>query len=107
MTKNEKVVDKVEGANAPELAKKVEKYNQELKGAQSDDKDSKVALNDRLEKLINFNPVMLFMKGNPSAPQCGFSRKIVDILNKEKIKFQSFNILSDEEVRQGLKVKKN
>ena len=46
---------------------------------------------------------MLFMKGNPAAPQCGFSSKIVNILNEAGVKFSTFDILSDEEVRQGLK----
>ena len=61
-------------------------------------------LNSRLDSLINSSPIMLFMKGTPSAPQCGFSRKIVEILNSHNIQFNSFNILEDEEVRQGLKV---
>jgi glutaredoxin-related protein len=50
---------------------------------------------------------MLFMKGTPSAPQCGFSRKIVEILREEGVQFDSFNILADEEVRQGLKVSRS
>ncbi len=66
--------------------------------------ETKEDITTRLTKLVNSAPVMLFMKGVPSKPQCGFSSKIVDILNKEKITFASFNILSDEEVRQGLKV---
>jgi Grx4 family monothiol glutaredoxin len=64
-------------------------------------------LNTRLGELINTAPVMLFMKGTPEKPQCGFSRQIVDILNNQKVKFSSFNILSDEEVRQGLKTYSN
>jgi glutaredoxin-related protein len=47
---------------------------------------------------------MLFMKGTPSAPRCGFSRKIVEILQNNGIPFASFDILTDEEVRQSLKV---
>lgn len=61
------------------------------------------ALNDRLDKLIRMDTVMLFMKGVPSAPKCGFSRQAVELLDKQKIPFGSFNILSDDEVRQGLK----
>jgi Grx4 family monothiol glutaredoxin len=108
--KNQTVFDKIEGANAPELANKVEKYSQvkgSSKEARIEAKDSKQELFARLEKLTSFAPVMLFMKGTPSAPQCGFSRKMVDILKNEKIKFHSFNILSDEEVRQGLKEMNN
>ncbi|EXC01473.1 Monothiol glutaredoxin-S17 [Morus notabilis] len=57
----------------------------------------------RLQQLINLHPVMLFMKRSPDEPRCGFSRKGVDILKKEKIKFGSFDILLDNEVREGLK----
>ncbi|KAM1796809.1 hypothetical protein ACFX11_037009 [Malus domestica] len=64
-------------------------------------------LNSRLESLINKSPVVLFMKGKPDEPKCGFSRKVVDILVQEKVDFESFDILSDDEVRQGLKVYSN
>jgi Grx4 family monothiol glutaredoxin len=46
---------------------------------------------------------MLFMKGTPSSPQCGFSRQLVGILRERSIKYGFFNILADEDVRQGLK----
>jgi len=46
---------------------------------------------------------MLFMKGSPDAPRCGFSNKIVKILRDNDIFFASFDILSDNEVREGLK----
>lgn len=62
------------------------------------------ALNARLTKLINTAPVMLFMKGTPAEPRCGFSRQIVTILKEADIPFASFDILTDEEVRAGLKV---
>ncbi|GMR59548.1 hypothetical protein PMAYCL1PPCAC_29743 [Pristionchus mayeri] len=61
------------------------------------------SLNDRLKALINRHELMLFMKGDPAAPKCGFSRTIVGMLNEHQISFGSFDILSDEEVRQGLK----
>ncbi|KAL8032612.1 hypothetical protein ABFX02_13G107600 [Erythranthe guttata] len=60
-------------------------------------------LKKRLEQLVNSQPIMLFMKGNPESPQCGFSQKVVDILKKENVKFGSFDILSDSKVREGLK----
>ncbi|XP_051128900.1 monothiol glutaredoxin-S17 [Andrographis paniculata] len=65
------------------------------------------ALTDRLHGLINLAPVVLFMKGKPDEPRCGFSRKVVDILRQEKVPFESFDILSDDEVRQGIKVYSN
>jgi len=60
-------------------------------------------LDVRLEKLINKATVMLFMKGDPQEAKCGFSRTIVSLLQEHDIAFGSFDILTDEEVRQGLK----
>jgi len=60
-------------------------------------------LEERLKALVNQAPVMLFMKGAPAAPRCGFSRTIVEILNSHGILFSSFDILSDNDVREGLK----
>ena len=62
-----------------------------------------VTLNQRLEKLVSREPVMLFMKGAPGAERCGFSRQIVSLLDQQGIKYGHFDILEDEEVRQGLK----
>ncbi|KAL4996765.1 thioredoxin-like protein [Aspergillus recurvatus] len=64
---------------------------------------SKEALFARLAELVKAAPVMLFMKGTPSAPQCGFSRQLVGILRERSVKYGFFNILADEDVRQGLK----
>lgn len=61
------------------------------------------SLDERLKQLVNQQPIMLFIKGLPSAPQCGFSRQIVEILEEENVAYGSFNILEDEDVRQGLK----
>lgn len=61
------------------------------------------SLNDRIKEIIHQNRVMLFMKGLPSAPRCGFSRQMVQLLESEGISYGSFDILTDEEVRQGLK----
>ena len=60
-------------------------------------------LNKRLEELVKAAPVMLFMKGTPSTPQCGFSRQLVGLLRENGVRYGFFNILADEEVRQGLK----
>ncbi|XP_060191770.1 monothiol glutaredoxin-S17 [Lycium barbarum] len=65
------------------------------------------ALTTRLAGLINSSPVMLFMKGTADEPRCGFSRKVVDILKQEKVELETFDILTDDEVRQGLKVYSN
>ena len=64
----------------------------------------KEELNKRLAELVKAAPVMLFMKGTPSSPQCGFSRQLVALLREKGVRYGFFNILADEEVRQGLKV---
>lgn len=65
------------------------------------------SLDERLKGLINKAQVMLFMKGDPETPRCGFSGKICALLKENKITFETFDILSDEEVRQGLKTYSN
>lgn len=71
--------------------------------AQTSAATSEAELHARLSELVRAAPVMLFMKGTPSAPQCGFSRQLVGILRGEGVRYGFFNILADDEVRQGLK----
>lgn len=93
---NGKEKDRINGANPGELVKKIENYLSVVV-------TQKQNLNERLKQLINQESVMVFMKGNPKSAQCGFSKSLVKILNDENVKFGSFDILSDEDVRQGLK----
>ena len=60
-------------------------------------------LNTRITTLINSSKVFLFMKGNPQMPQCGFSANVVGILNAMNTSFKTFDILSDMDIRQGVK----
>ncbi len=60
-------------------------------------------LRQRITETISKDRVMLFMKGNPSMPQCGFSAAVVGMLKETGAKFGSFNILADNEIREGLK----
>mmetsp|Transcript_14768 Transcript_14768/g.21094 ORF Transcript_14768/g.21094 Transcript_14768/m.21094 type:complete len:366 (-) Transcript_14768:378-1475(-) len=63
-----------------------------------------ISLDLRLQQLVKRHKIMLFMKGLPSRPQCGFSRQIVDILDsKQNVSYDAFDILQDNDVRQGLK----
>jgi len=64
-------------------------------------KETQSELEERCKKLMGKEKVMLFMKGNPDQPRCGFSQKTVGLLKQEKVKFGHFDILSDEGVRQG------
>ncbi len=57
----------------------------------------------RIETLINSSPIMVFMKGTKLMPQCGFSNNVVQILNSLGVTFETFDVLSDMEVRQGIK----
>ena len=128
------VVDKLQGANAPELASKVAKWA----AAPTTDANGKAAPavpngvkkevpvappavpsqgagngtpaeaeKGKLHELVNSKKVMLFMKGTPEEPRCGFSRKVVNVLNDQGVEFGSFDILSDETVRQGMKTYAN
>ena len=57
----------------------------------------------RLQGLVDSNDVLLFMKGSPLFPQCGFSSRAVAILNHLGVEFESVDVLQDQEVRQGIK----
>jgi len=57
----------------------------------------------RIEGLIASSPVFVFMKGNKLMPQCGFSNNVVQILNALGVPFETFDVLSDMEIRQGIK----
>jgi len=61
------------------------------------------ALRERIASTIQSQKVVLFMKGNKAMPQCGFSAQVVSILTREKVDFFDIDILSDPELRQGLK----
>ena len=59
--------------------------------------------NMRIEKLLNEYPVVLFMKGTPSFPMCGFSARATAILQDLGVEFHSINVLEDQEMREGIK----
>jgi monothiol glutaredoxin len=58
---------------------------------------------DRIKQDIADNPVVLFMKGTPVFPQCGFSARVVQILTQLGVKFKGIDVLADPEIRQGIK----
>jgi monothiol glutaredoxin len=58
---------------------------------------------EKIDALVKQNKVMLFMKGSKLMPQCGFSNNAVQILNSLGVPFETFDVLSDPEVRQGIK----
>lgn len=61
------------------------------------------AINEFIDGEIKSNDVVLFMKGTPDFPQCGFSGQVVQILNYLGIDYKGVNVLSDDDIRQGIK----
>lgn len=92
---NNKAVHRIDGIDIADLTATTKK----LAGAS----ESSGSLEDRLNALINKSKVMVFMKGDRAAPKCGFSRTLIQILNETNIPYETFDILTDDEVRQGLK----
>ena len=58
---------------------------------------------DQIIKLVSENPVMLFMKGTPEQPQCGFSARVIQILDFLKVQYNFFDVLSNKNIRQSIK----
>lgn len=60
-------------------------------------------LQEKLDNLVHQNKILVFMKGNKLMPQCGFSNNVVQILNTLGVPFETIDVLSDSEIRQGIK----
>ena len=60
-------------------------------------------VNSRLADIVNSNDVVLFMKGTPLFPQCGFSSRAIAILEHLNVRYESIDVLQDMEIRQGIK----
>ena len=115
------LIDKLEGADPAALAAKVEEVASRAAqwtvgapagrttgtmttgGPESDAAGGGGSLESRLAALVKQSHVMLFMKGSPDEPRCGFSRTAVGMLRDASVEFGSFDILSDQDVRAGLK----
>ena len=59
---------------------------------------------ERIQQEIDSNRVMLYMKGTPDSPMCGFSQTVVAVLKQLNVDFASTNVLQDMEIREGIKV---
>jgi len=131
--RNGRVVDSLEGADAPQLVALTAKHARAASttatattttatattatatatattasaptpAAAAPAEETKEQLDLRLSKLVQASPVMLFMKGTPDAPKCKFSRELVELLKACNVLFGHFDILQDTAVREGLKV---
>ena len=58
---------------------------------------------ERIQTEVDANDVLLFMKGTPVFPQCGFSAAVIQVLSHLQVKFNSINVLDDPDVRDGIK----
>ena len=61
------------------------------------------ATRDRIQTEVDGNDVLLFMKGTPVFPQCGFSAAVIQVLSHLQVKFSSVNVLEDPDIRDGIK----
>mmetsp|Transcript_27408 Transcript_27408/g.59891 ORF Transcript_27408/g.59891 Transcript_27408/m.59891 type:complete len:347 (-) Transcript_27408:302-1342(-) len=99
--KNGALVDKLEGSDAPELVAKVAKHAGAAHATAP--ATAPLSLNQKIEALLNAHDVLLFMKGTRDEPRCGFSSRVVTSLKDTGLDFETFNILENPEIRQGLK----
>ncbi|KAI6013325.1 glutaredoxin [Pisolithus microcarpus] len=102
------LLDKVVGADAPKLTNAIAKHVSGVSSLSTPPsppgrEESKEQLEERIRQIMKKSKVVLFMKGSPDDPRCGFSRKAVGLLREQKVTFTHFDILEDEAVRQGLK----
>lgn len=100
-----KLVDRLIDCSTSAFTKKLRMINEsEFNGNPTREDGLTDEVVERIEKLLNENNVILFMKGEKYAPQCKFSRAITEILNDVKLKYNTYDILKDLEVRNELKI---
>jgi len=75
----------------------------EAYGKPYDETEEIADTNERIKKMVNSTDIFLFIKGTPEIPQCGFSANTVGIFNSLKKKYQTFDILSDANIRSAAK----
>ncbi len=72
-------------------------------GEQAKESNPNADTQTRIKELVTSSTIFLFMKGNPSMPQCGFSANVVGILNSIGANYKTFDVLSDWDIRDGVK----
>ena len=66
-----------------------------------------MSVQEQIAQKIKDNKILIFMKGNPQFPQCGFSAAVVEVFNSLKVPYQTVDVLEDPEIREGIKVFSN
>ncbi len=77
--------------------------NQPVNRGTAIDAPTQGTITERIESMIRSSNVFLFMKGTSEAPMCGFSANVVGILNQLGVPYNTYNILLDQDIRQGVK----
>jgi len=67
------------------------------------EESTEMSVQEQIDKTVKDNEVVLFMKGTPQFPQCGFSNTVVQILTYLGVPFKGVNVLASDEIRQGIK----
>jgi len=103
-----KVLDRVDGFNQSDLLKKIKFHINTIGVVQtteikSDNGSPINNIENKIKQLLDSSPIILFMKGTPASPQCGFSRQACHLLDEHKIKYDYFDVLADQNVREQLK----
>jgi glutaredoxin-related protein len=103
-----KVIDRVDGFNQSDLLKKIKFHINTIGVVQtteikSDNGSPLYNVENKIKQLLDSSPIILFMKGTPASPQCGFSRQACHLLDEHKIKYDYFDVLADQNVRELLK----
>ncbi|XP_014610705.1 PREDICTED: glutaredoxin-3 [Polistes canadensis] len=98
--KNEEIIDRIEGVNTGMLIDRV-KYH--IGNDDPTPLTEGITLGVRLRRLTNYAPCMVFMKGSREHPRCGFSRTMIALLDSHRTEYQTFDILTDNTIREGLK----
>jgi len=112
--KTGRVIDRIDGVHPADVAKKVMTHANQttaepisIQNNVAAKTEKKGTMEDRLKQLVNRHKVMIFMKGNPETPRCGFSRTLISMMQETGVPYDTFDILEDEEVRQSLKTFSN
>ncbi|MDX1386203.1 MAG: Grx4 family monothiol glutaredoxin [bacterium] len=62
-----------------------------------------MSVQERIAQQIKDNKILIYMKGNPDFPQCGFSAAVIEVFNNLKVPYETVDVLSDPEIREGIK----
>jgi Grx4 family monothiol glutaredoxin len=99
-----KLIDRVDGFNQSDLLKKIKIHITKVDITTPNKiEHTDINVENQIKHLLQSSSIILFMKGTPTDPQCGFSRQACHILEEHRIKYDYFDVLSDQNIREQLK----